>query len=81
MAEGTDLYVRLENPTDIYETCELIPPNELAIYEIDTLHENSCGYIVRGVTVEQSGQWIIKYGKHITYKAFIDVNIFGNMIF
>lgn len=80
ITEGADLYIRLPNVTNLYETCKLYGPyeEEITDFEVDSIHIQSCGYIVRGVNYNQQGTWSIVYGNQITYRATIEVNVLGN---
>ncbi|KAJ2954852.1 hypothetical protein O0L34_g3169 [Tuta absoluta] len=76
VAEGSDLYVRLENATSLYETCALVGParNEA---DRDQNFVDTCGFIVRDVTLADAGTWGIEYGTRMKYRALINVNVTG----
>lgn len=76
---GNDLYLRLENPTEHFDTCELIRPNEdnAITYEVDETHIEKCGFKVSGVQINDTGRWEIIYGERIIYKAPVQVIVIG----
>ncbi|CAH2095458.1 unnamed protein product [Euphydryas editha] len=77
VVEGNDFYVRLRNPIHNYDTCSLLGPDgkEYDTYEIDNRYVESCGYIVRNVHTNDSGNWEIVYGDSIIYRAPINVTV------
>lgn len=80
IAEGNDLYIRLQNPADIPSTCELVPPISDSVFTIerDDNYVDTCGFIVKNVTPYAEGKWEIVYGNKIIYKASISVTVTGN---
>ncbi|CAH0677897.1 unnamed protein product [Spodoptera exigua] len=79
ITEGSDLYLRLPETTDLYKTCKLYGPTGEELtekqYLIDEIHRESCGYIIEKVNLSQSGTWTIVYGKSIIYRSNIQVNV------
>lgn len=66
---GDTYYLRLRDNVPDVESCELIAPTPDRYYERDLDHEQACGYKVKNVTAEDSGQWnIVAVGK-IVYEA------------
>ncbi|CAD0204884.1 unnamed protein product [Chrysodeixis includens] len=75
--EGYELFLRLPEKTDLYETCKLIGPDgeqvegaTVAPYDMER-----CGFIVKNVTKSLNGTVTIEYGKGITYKGKVEVNV------
>lgn len=81
--KGNDLYVRLRDPTDEYETCQLIGPSRSENVDAinNTMYLETCGFIVKEVTLSDNGMWHIMYGRRIVYRASVNVTVIGNKIF
>ncbi|XP_041983153.1 uncharacterized protein LOC121736141 isoform X1 [Aricia agestis] len=77
IAAGSDFYIRLSDATNEHETCVLKGPNGVAVsnYEVDPRYEDSCGYVVKNVNINEQGTWEIVYGKTITYRAPFKVTL------
>ncbi|KAM3962088.1 uncharacterized protein ACR2FA_003772 [Aphomia sociella] len=75
--EDNDLYLRLENRTDLSGSCKLYNPEKIVAdhYEIDVNHNDTCGFIVKNIEKSDSGIWEIRYGTGITYRAFTEVTV------
>lgn len=80
VAEGNSVYIRLKNPTHLYDTCKLIDPSDNERHhEIDPVHYQSCGFIIQNAQQIDNGEWTIIYGSSIVYKAYIEINVIGNI--
>ncbi|KAG6438623.1 hypothetical protein O3G_MSEX000099 [Manduca sexta] len=82
ITEGNDLYVRLREPTDQYDTCSLIGPkeNSTSDHDIDVIHNKSCGFVVKTVRMSDEGTWEIVYGARIVYRARIKVSVVARKV-
>ncbi|XP_059051891.1 uncharacterized protein LOC131846572 [Achroia grisella] len=77
ITEGNDLYLHLQNNTELHETCKLFGPdeNEIVNFELDSNYLESCGFIVKNVKVSDSGKWEIRSGNGIIFRAFTEVTV------
>ncbi|XP_037303325.1 uncharacterized protein LOC115453331 [Manduca sexta] len=77
IVQGNNLYVRLRDPTDEYETCRLTGPqgNEVAKAVNNTLYLETCGFIVKEISLNDNGIWHIVFGRRIVYIASINVTV------
>ncbi|KAI5645816.1 hypothetical protein NE865_02086 [Phthorimaea operculella] len=76
VAEGSDLYVRLQDATSQYDTCALVGPAKNDA-DRDQNFLDRCGFIVRDVTLADAGTWGIEYGTRMKYRATINVTVTG----
>ncbi|CAG5014603.1 unnamed protein product [Parnassius apollo] len=77
--QGNDIYIRLEDSTPFYDTCKLIDPLDTfrTNIEKDSRYVDTCGFIVKNASENDSGFWQIKYGESTIYKAFVRVTVNG----
>ncbi|XP_026761412.2 uncharacterized protein LOC113520310 [Galleria mellonella] len=77
ITEGSDLYLHLENPTNLHETCKLIGPDkkERTNVESDSNYVDSCGFVIKGIKVSDNGKWEIRYGNGVIFRAFTKVTV------
>ncbi|CAH0731784.1 unnamed protein product, partial [Brenthis ino] len=77
VVEGNNMYVRLKNAIENYDTCRLLAPNgiEYNEYEKDNRYLEQCGFIVRNIQTTDSGNWSILYGNRVIYRATISVTV------
>lgn len=78
--EGKDIYIRLEDATSFHATCKLVDgrDEERVDVERDARYVDTCGFIVRNATTNDSGFWKISYGEKTIYKAWARVTVYGN---
>ncbi|XP_013147609.1 PREDICTED: uncharacterized protein LOC106110352 isoform X2 [Papilio polytes] len=78
--EGKDIYIRLEDATSFHATCKLVDgrDEERVDVERDARYVDTCGFIVRNATTNDSGFWKISYGVKTIYKAWARVTVYGH---
>lgn len=69
--------------TDQYETCKLIGPDgeQVVDAELDSIYLTSCGFRVKNVDQRVNGTLSIVYGKGITYKGTVEINVLGKNMY
>ncbi|XP_059051890.1 uncharacterized protein LOC131846571 [Achroia grisella] len=76
ITEGTDLYLRLQKPTELSDSCKLYGPRDnLTNVERDKNYNDTCGYVVKNIQQFDSGKWEIRYGIGIKYRAYTEVTV------
>ncbi|XP_052754060.1 uncharacterized protein LOC128201355 [Galleria mellonella] len=79
ITEGNTLYLRLEKPTELKDSCVLYGPNHnLTDFETDRYYNDKCGFIIKDIEKSDDGMWEIRYGMGIKYRAFIDVIVIAS---
>ncbi|XP_013166200.1 PREDICTED: uncharacterized protein LOC106116755 isoform X1 [Papilio xuthus] len=78
--EGKDIYIRLEDATSFHATCKLVDDRDEERYNVerDPRYIDTCGFIVRNATTNDSGFWKISYGVKTIYKAWTRVTVYGH---
>lgn len=79
VAEGNDLHIRLERPSALPGTCEVIAPTADRKVLKDVNFIDECGYIIKNATFNDNGQWKIVYGEKIRYIGVVGISVVGTL--
>lgn len=76
---GHNFYIRLEQSTNLHETCHLIGPNNdsSSRIEVNARYVENCGYVVNNVQPNDAGKWEIVYGSDVIHRAVVQLNVYG----